>query len=65
MEYFKLFITVNQELIEGDINKKNRNKHTSRTPITKEFIEATKCMKTIFELFKKIKVISLGDVKGV
>lgn len=65
IEYLKLFISVNDELIADDIHKKNRGKSTHRHPITPEFVEATTCMKTILELFKKIRVVSVTQIKGV
>lgn len=41
IDYITVFIEVNEELIESDIDKKKRKKKTSRYPISKEFIETT------------------------
>lgn len=45
IDYITVFIEVNEELIESDKDKTKRKKKTTRYPITKEFIEATKLMK--------------------
>ena len=41
IDYITVFIEVNEELIETDIEKRKRKKKTSRYPISKEFIETT------------------------
>lgn len=64
-DYFRVFIDVNLELIEDDQDKKNRKKRTSRYPISSEFIEATHMMREIVELLKKIKVVSVSEVKNI
>ena len=41
IDYITVFIEVNEELIESDIEKRKRKKKTRRYPISKEFIETT------------------------
>lgn len=47
VDWLSLFIEVNTELIEDDLDKKKRNKKTRRHKISKEFKRATELMQNV------------------
>ena len=63
VDYLELFANVNEELIEGDTDKKKRKKRTKRYPISDTFLEVTKIMRSLLTTFKQLKIVSITETQ--
>ena len=62
-DYVDKFATVNRELVDDDLEKKERGKKTSRQNITNNFVEVTVTLEKIKECLDNICVRPLTEVK--
>ena len=59
----RLFAEVNRELIHDDEEKKWKGKKTRRYKISRQFIAVTESVEKILSLMRKLKVVSLSEMK--
>ena len=62
-DYISLFSQVNREIIQGDKEKKERGKSTSRFKISSNFLQATEHIEKINEILNTICVRSISEVR--